>query len=34
MDRYGVMVGENGAKFGEKRSFGKLAVVDKKGKEA
>ena len=33
MDGEGVMVGANGAKFGEKRRFGKMAVSDKKGKE-
>ena len=31
---YGVMVGANNVKFYEKRRFGKLAVRDKKGKEA
>ena len=30
----GVMVGENDAKFGEKKNFGSLAVVNKKGEEA
>ena len=30
----GVMVGEENAKFDEKRRFGKLAVGDKKGKDA
>ena len=33
MDRDGVMVGANDAKFGEKRRFGKLVVSDKKGEE-
>ena len=34
MDRYGVMVGENGAKYGKNRRFGNLVVGNKKGKEA
>ena len=34
MEGDGVMVGVNGAKFDEKRRFGKLAVGNKKGKEA
>ena len=34
MGRDGAMVGANDVKFGEKRRFGKLAVVDKKGKGA
>ena len=29
-----VMVGVNGAKFGEKSKFGKLTAKDKKGEEA
>ena len=33
VDRDGVMVGANDAKFGEKRRFGKLVVSDKKGEE-
>ena len=34
LDRDGVMVGVNDTKFGKKRSFGKLAVGNKNGKEA
>ena len=34
VDRDGVMVGANDAKFSKKRRFGKLEVVDKKSKEA
>ena len=34
MDREGVMGEANNAKFGNKRRFGKMVVVDKKGKEA
>ena len=33
MNRDGVMVGENDAKIGEKRRFGKLTVGNKEGKE-
>ena len=34
MDGDGVMVGENNSKLGKNRRFGKLAVGDKKVKEA